>query len=328
MVGIKDIAKECGVSATTVSRALNNSKEISKKTRKFILKTCEEKGYIPNSSARSLILNKTNMIGLIIPDIANQYYACLSKGVSSYLDKIGYGLVLCNSDRNKENEKRYINFLAQRRVDGIILAPVKPKKEDYKKIIENVPLVLVDNYVQGLEISYIGNDNYSGARKIVSHMIKQGYRKIGMILGDEFSSASNERLKGYKEVLAENNIVIDNEILFYSKAGFEDGFRLAEILINRKVDSIFAINDSVAMGVMKYAHIKNIQIPKDIGVAGYDDIEQAAMLTIPLTTVHQRKFELGQNAAKVLIDEINNYQIAKQTIILQPELIIRKSCNE
>ena len=328
MIGIKDIARECKVSATTVSRALNNSKEISKKTREHILKTCEERGYIPNSSARNLILNKTNMIGLLIPDITNQYYAYVSKGVSSYLEKIGYGLVLCNSDRNKENENRYINFLSQRRVDGIILIPVKPKAEDYRKIIENVPLVMVDNHVNDLEISYVGNDNYSGARKIVSHMLRQGYRRIGVILGDESSSASNERLRAYKDILIENNIKIIEEILLNSSATFQDGFELAKILINQKVDSIFTINDSVAMGVMKYCHMNNIQIPKDIGLAGYDDIEQAAMLPVPLTTVHQRKFELGKTAAKILIEEINNNQSAKQKIILQPELIIRKSCNE
>ncbi|MBX4267812.1 LacI family DNA-binding transcriptional regulator [Clostridium estertheticum] len=328
MVGIKDIAIECNVSATTVSRALNNSKEISKKTRELILKTCEEKGYIPNSAARSLILNKTNMIGLLIPDITNQYYAYVSKGVSSYLEKIGYGLVLCNSDRNKDNENRYIDFLAQKRVDGIILIPVKPKASDYKNIVANVPLVMADNYVKDLEVSYVGNDNYVGARKIVSHMLRQGYRKIGVILGDESSTASNERLKGYKDILTENNIEISNDILLNSSANFEDGFKLAQILIKKKVDAIFTINDSVAMGVMKYAHMNNILIPKDIGIAGYDDIEQASMLTVPLTTVHQKKFELGQIAAKILIEEINNHNTLKQTIILQPELVIRKSCNE
>ena len=328
MVGIKDIARECNVSATTVSRALNDSKEISKKTREFILQTCEEKGYIPNSAARSLILNKTNMIGLIIPDITNQYYAYVSKGVSSYLEKIGYGLVFCNSDRNKENENKYINFLAQKRVDGIILIPVKPKASDYKRIIETVPLVMADNYVKDLDVSYVGNDNYVGARKIVTHMLRQGYRRIGVILGDESSTASNERLKGYKDILTDNNIEISNDILLNSSANFEDGFKLAQVLIDKKVDAIFTINDSVAMGVMKYAHMNNILIPNDIGIAGYDDIEQAAMLPVPLTTVHQKKFEIGQIVAKILIDEINNSQISKQTIILQPELIIRKSCNE
>ena len=285
-------------------------------------------GYIPNSSARSLILNKTKMIGLLIPDITNQYYSYVSKGVSSFLEKIGYGLVLCNSDRNKENETKYLNFLSQRRVDGIILIPIKPKAENYIKIASNIPLVLADNYVNDLEVSYVGNDNYSGARKIVMHMLKQGYKKIGFILGDEGSSASNERLQGYKDIMLENNIEINQDILIHSNATFEAGYELAGNLISKKVDAIFAINDSVAMGIMKYCHINKISIPEDIGIAGYDDIEQAAMLPVPLTTVHQKQIELGEAVAKILIEEINNKESTKQKIILQPELVIRKSCNE
>jgi LacI family transcriptional regulator len=328
MISIKDIAKECNVSAMTVSRALNNSKEISKKTRDLILKVCEEKGYIPNSSARSLILNKTNMIGLLIPDITNQYYSYVSKGVSSYLDKIGYGLVLCNSDRNKENETKYLNFLSQKRVDGIILIPVEPKKDDYIKIMKNLPLVMADNTIAELNVSYVGNDNYAGATKIISHMIKQGYKKIGAILGNKGSSASNERLQGYKDMLLENNIQISDKILLHSNATFDDGYNLAKKLIEEKVDSIFAINDTVAMGVMKFCHKNNIRIPEDIGLAGYDDIEQASMMPVALTTVHQRKYELGNTAARILIEEINNAESNKQKIILQPELVIRKSCKE
>lgn len=328
MVSIKDIARECKVSTTTVSRALNSSDEISEETKEKILKTCEVMGYIPNSSARSLILNKTNMIGLLIPDITNQYYAYVSKGVSSYLEKLGYGVVLCNSDRNKENEAKYMNFLSQKRVDGIILIPQYQKAEDYEKFVAGIPIVMADNYVNDLEVTYVGNDNYAGARKIIAHMIKQGYKKIGVISGNEKSSASNERLKGYLDILEENNIKISQDIIVRSNAGFEDGYHLAEILINKGVDSIFTINDTVAIGVMKYCHQKGIRIPEDLGIAGYDDIEQAAMLPVPLTTIHQRKFKLGETAAKLLIEEINNRKASKQKVILQPELIIRKSCNE
>jgi LacI family transcriptional regulator len=285
-------------------------------------------GYIPNASARSLILNKTKMIGLLIPDITNQYYSYVSKGVSSYLEKIGYGLVLCNSDRNKDNEIKYLDFLSQKRVDGIVLIPVKPKASDYTKIVANIPLVLADNYVNDLEVSYVGNDNYSGARKMITHMLKQGYKRIGIILGDESSSASNERLQGYKDVMKENNITIDEDILIHSNATFNDGYELAGKLINEKVDAIFAINDAVAMGTMKYCHINKINIPEDIGIAGYDDVEQSSMLPVPLTTVHQKQIELGQTVAKILIEEINNKDAIKQKIILQPELIIRKSCKE
>jgi LacI family transcriptional regulator len=197
MVSIKDVARRCNVSPTTVSRALNDGKGITAKTRATILDVCEQMNYRPNSAARSLILKKTGMIGLIIPDIANQYYAYISKGVSAFLEKVGYGLILCNSDRKKNNETMYVKFLSENRVDGIILIPITPQGSDYQFLIDyKIPLVIVDNYVNDLDASFVTNDNYAGARKVISHMIKQGYRKIGAILGDESSSASNSRLRG------------------------------------------------------------------------------------------------------------------------------------
>lgn len=329
MVSIKDIAQECQVSLTTVSRALNNSPEISAKTREYILAVCAKRGYRPNSAARSLILKKTSMIGLIIPDITNQYYAYISKGVSAYLEKLGYGLILCNSDRKKANEIMYLHFLSENRVDGIILLPIKPKADQYSFLLEyGIPLVLVDNHVNDLPVSFIANDNYAGARKIVAHMLKQGYRRIGVILGDENSSASNSRMAAYIDILREQGLAIDQNLLVHSDARFEDGFNLAPKLMEQKVDAIFAINDVVALGVVKYCYLKGIHIPDDIGLAGYDDIEQGSMLPIPLTTVHQRKHTLGSKAAEILIHEINAPDSGKQKVILQPELVIRKSCGE
>lgn len=328
MISIKDIAEICKVSPMTVSRALNNSKEISQETKEKILKVCAKMGYRPNSAARSLVSNKTNMIGLIIPDITNQYYSYVSKGVSSYLEGLGYGLILCNSDRRRENEKRYIDFLTQKRVDGIILIPLSSKHEDYKMLVNTVPFVQVDNYINGLEASFIGNDNYAGSKKIVSHMINQGYKRIGFILSTKSSTASTERFKGYRDILKENGIPLDNDIIINTNATFDEGFSGAEKLIKKNVDSIFAINDTVALGVIKYCYNTGISLPDQLGIAGYDDIEQASMLPVPLTTIHQRKFTLGKTAASILIQEINNPETVKQKIILQPELIIRKSCNE
>lgn len=328
MVSIKDVAEICKVSPMTVSRALNNSKEISKETKERILRVCDEIGYRPNSAARSLISNKTNMIGLIIPDITNQYYSYVSKGVSTYLEPLDFGLILCNSDRNPRNEKKYIDFLTQKRVDGIILMPIQSEAEEYKVLSQTVPFIQVDNYINGLEASFIGNDNYTGGRKIIKHMINHGYKRIGVILSHKSSTASNERLKGYMDILKENDIPIDPSILIYSNATFEDGYRIAESLIEKNVDSIFAINDTIAMGVIKYCFNNGINIPGNIGLAGYDDIEQAEMLPIPLTTIHQRKIKLGKTAAKILIEELASPQVEKQKIILEPELIIRKSCGE
>ncbi|URZ04889.1 LacI family DNA-binding transcriptional regulator [Clostridium felsineum] len=328
MVSIKDIAKYCGVSAMTVSRALNNSSDIKVTTREKILKACEELKYKPNSAAKSLITKKTNMIGLIIPDIANQYYANISKGVGEYIEKHGYGLILCNSNRKKINEVKYLDFLSEGRVDGMIILPVKPMKKDYEDILNQIPMVMADNFAEGLEVNFVGIDNYTGAFKIITHMISKGYKKIGVILGDERSTASGERLEGYKRALLDNKIRYNDEIIINSNSTFEDGFNIASTLIKKGVDSIFAINDTVAMGVMKYCYENKIKLPMDLGIAGYDNIEQSAMLSIPLTTVDQNSKEVGTIAAKMLINSIDNKSKKVEKVILEPILVVRKSCRE
>jgi LacI family transcriptional regulator len=328
MANIKDIAKYCGVSAMTVSRALNNSSEISEATKEKVLKACQELGYKPNSAAKSLITKKTNMIGLIIPDITNQYYSHISKGVGSYLEEQGYGLILCNSDRKKDNENRYIRFLTEGRVDGIIILPVKPHKEDYEDTAKELPMVMVDNIARGLEVSFVGNNNYNGGTKIIKHMVNQGYKKIGVILGDKKSTASNERFAAYKDVLKSCGIGFDESIIFHSSSTFEEGFKLAEQLIAKGVDSIFAINDTVAMGVLKYCYLNNISVPENLGLAGYDNIEQSAMMPVPLTTVEQNKDVLGKLAAEALMEQIKGNSVKYKNIILEPQLIVRKSCGE
>lgn len=328
MTNIKDVAKYCGVSAMTVSRALNNSNEISGETKERVLKACRELGYKPNSAAKSLITKKTKMIGLIIPDIANQYYANISKGVSAYVESYGYGLILCNSDRKKSNEKNYLDFLSEGRVDGILILPVNPRKEDYEDLASHIPMVMADNYVEGLEVSFVGNDNYYGGTSIFEHLINQGYEKIGIILGGEKSTASNSRLKAFKDVLEKYGKSFDEDLAIYSKATFEEGFTLAETLINKGVDCICAINDTVAMGVIKYCYLNGINIPKDLGIAGYDNIEQASMLPIPLTTVDQNDKVIGKIAAELLLDHIRIRDLKSKVVTLEPKLIIRKSCGE
>ncbi|OPJ60967.1 LacI family DNA-binding transcriptional regulator [Clostridium oryzae] len=328
MANIKDVARYCGVSAMTVSRALNNSNEISEVTRKRILEACEELGYRRNSAAKSLITKKTNMIGLIIPDITNQYYAGISKGVSTYLELHGYGLILCNSDRKKNNEKGYLDFLAEGRVDGIIILPVRPEKKDYEQFAKHIPIVMADNFAEGLDVSFIASNNYDGGTKIIEHMVKQGYKKIGIILGDKSSTASNKRFKAYMDVLERNHIQYDENIVVNTNATFDDGFNTAKRLIDKKVDSIFCINDTVAMGVIKYCYMNKIYIPKELGIAGYDNIEQSAMLPVPLTTVDQDSSLMGKMAAEVLLKRVENQRPTNEKIILEPKLIVRKSCGE
>ncbi len=326
---IKDVARYCGVSAMTVSRALNNSNEIADATKERVLEACRELGYRQNAAAKTLITKKSNMIGLIVPDITNQYYATISKEVSSFLETQGYWLISCNSDRKKSNEISYLNFLCEGRVDGIILLPVEPKKEDYEQFIDYLPIVMVDNVVEGLDISVVSSDNYYGATKIIEHMIQMGHKKIGGIFGDVSSSASNERLRAYKDVLKKHGIAFDPELIAHTKATFECGVESTGPLIDKGVDGIFAVNDTVAMGVSKCCYMRNVKCPDEIGIAGYDNIESGVMLPYPLTTVDQDAKRMAQTAAEILVEELSHKtNISHQSVVLKPKLIIRKSCKE
>jgi len=326
---LKDVAKKCGVHPTTVSKALNNSLEIPEKTRKLIQRASKSLGYKPNLIARSLVTKRTHQIGLLIPDISNQYYAEVSKGISNILDKKNYGLLFCSSEKNREKELRNIDFLIQANVDGVIVLPTETVRSDYNAFLDNKkPFILVDNYVQDLDVSYVGNDNLQGSMQLVRHLVGLGFKRIGFILSGEFSSASNERLTGYLQVHKENGVAVDEGLLIHSKATFEDGYRHARELIEKKADCIYAINDTVALGVFKYCFEHDIKIPQKIGLCGYDDIPLSAMLPVPLTTVSQNKFSLGQKAAELMIDEIENKNPIRQRIILKPKLIVRKSCGE
>jgi LacI family transcriptional regulator len=189
-------------------------------------------------------------------------------------------------------------------------------------------MVMVDNIAKGLEVSFIGNNNYNGGTKVIQHMVEQGYRKIGVILGDRRSTASNERFEAYKDVIMESGIPFDESIVVHSNSTFEDGYKLSEQLINKGVDSIFAINDTVAMGALKYCYMNNISVPGKLGVAGYDNIEQSAMMPVPLTTVEQNKDILGKLAAEVLMEHVKDNSARPKDIILEPQLVIRKSCGE
>lgn len=333
LTSIKDVAKYCGVSAMTVSRALNNSSEIADATKERVLEACRELGYRQNSAAKTLITKKSNMIGLIVPDITNQYYASITKEVTTYFESQGYRLILCNSDGKKENEISYLNFLCEGRVDGIILLSVasKPKKEDYQQFINYLPIVMVDNYAEGLDASFVSSDNYYGATKAMEHMIKMGYKKIGGIFGDEKSMTSNDKMRGFRDVIENNGMVYDPELIVHTQAHatFEDGVSAATKLIEKGVDGIFAVSDIVAMGAMKASFIKNKKVSSNIGICGYDNIEYGSMLPCPLTTVDKDTKKIAETSAKLLIEELNTKtNIDHQTVVLKPKLIVRNSCGE
>jgi len=325
MVTMRDIAEKCGVSIMTVSRVLNEPNLVSDATKELILEACESLGYIPNSAAKALVTKETNMIGLVVPDV-NYYYTNIIKSITLTLESRGYGLLLCPYDHRKEKEAEYLSYLLQGRIDGIILFPSSLNKDDYVSTNKATTLVVANRIIDGLDASSVSSDNYAGSVKIMEHILSKGYKRVGAIRADTTLGSFNDRLRGYKDVLFNNGIEYDESIVCASKGlFFHEGYTYAEQLISKGVDSIFAFNDMCALGVLKYCSDNAIAVPGDIGVAGFDNIQYLELFDHGLTTVDYNGLILGEQVSTLILNEISNPDFPKRSIVLDPELIIRKT---
>ena len=320
MITMREIADACDVSIMTVSRSLNNSRLVSKNTKKKVLEACKTLGYIPNSVAKTLVTRKTNMIGLVVPDI-DYFYADIIKSITLALENRNYGVLLCDYNHDKKKEIEYLYYLLQGRVDGIILFPINPTKQDYEGFIDRLPIVFANKFATGLNVSFVGSDNYSGTVQLIEYMIAKEYKRIGVIYSDLSHKSFNDRMRGYKNTLNKHGIAFDDKIICESRLLFKEGYHFSEQLIAKGVDSIFAFNDVCAMGIVRYCSDNGIKVPGDIGVAGYDNITYLELFNHKLTTVDFKGVMLGSKLADLILNEISNPQLLKRTIILSPELV-------
>ncbi len=328
MISIKDIAKELDVTPSTVSRALNGKKGVSKKMADTILKKCQELGYRKNAVAQSLITRRTNTIGVVIPDITSRYYSFVIKGVNAYLEEQGYSVMLCLANRSAQTEKNYLELLQSKRVDGILIITLTADPLYLESIAASgMPIVQIDNAATP-NLSAVVNDNYRGAVMLFEHMVAQGCRRIACLLGRKSNQTTIDRERGFKDVMNKYHIPIDEDLILYIDSTPEEAYAQVPKLLENHPDSIFAINDMVAMGVLRYCMEHNIKIPEDIRLAGYDDIDIASLIHVPLTTVHQLKVTLGRAAAKLLLQEIESPDEPHQIVTLVPHLEARVSCGE
>jgi DNA-binding LacI/PurR family transcriptional regulator len=308
----------------TVSRAINNPSLVAEPTRRMILNACKEMEYIPNSAARALVKKETNMIGLLVPDI-DYYYADIIKRITLFLESRNYSLLLCNYDEKRDSEIKYLEYLLQERVDGIIVFPFKMQIEDYIRYLNKIPMIFVNkpsDLIGNYNVSYVGTDNYQGSKILIEYILKKGYRRIGAVHSDLIHNTISDRMRGYKEALSEHGIAYDASIARQTNLLFADGYNCAAELINEGVDAIFAFNDVCALGVIKKCMEMGLAIPGDIGIAGYDNINYLDIFGHKLTTVDYNGPIAGEQAATVLLEEIENPELPKRTTILNPRLII------
>ncbi|MCR5535967.1 MAG: LacI family transcriptional regulator [Succinivibrio sp.] len=329
MANIKDIAKQCGVNPATVSRALNGQKGVSENVRSNILKTARKLGYSKNPLAASLITKKSGLIGLVVPDITNPYYAQVAKGVSSILEKQGYAIFLCDSDRQPQIERHYFEMLCNYRVEGVILMSVTATEEDLEIFLRNqIKVICVDNPISK-KYSSVCNDNYQGACDLIEHLVLSAkVRRLVALMGTAEANTTKQRLRGCIDTLTKLNCRESLIEVLHITPTYQGGLEAASELEKLNADSVFCINDSVALGVFSYCQQHQIKVPQQLKIAGYDDLAEASMISVPLTTVHQRKYVLGQKAASQLLSELSNPLTTPIKIELLPQLKIRKSCGE
>ena len=333
-ITIKDIARMANVSHTTVSRALNNKSRIKNETKEKILSIASELNYRPNFIARSLVMRRTKTLGLVITTIANPFYTELSQGIEATAISLGYNIILCSTNYELSAEKRYIDMLRSKGVDGILFTSAHMGDPNIIGLAEEeFPIILVNRRtyhpIVRDKVDYVGVDNMLGGFLAVEHLIRLGHKRIGVIGGSSESSVGFERLEGGKKALTAYGLeVIGDYFLegdFLKGSGYQGGKRYLKM--DKPPTAIFATNDYMALGTYQAIVEEGTKIPEEIALVGFNDIEFTSMKGIELTTVGQKKYEMGALAVKTLVERIEGGKVGSpKEIILEPELIIRKTC--
>ncbi|HCW07611.1 MAG TPA: LacI family transcriptional regulator [Cytophagales bacterium] len=335
-VTIKDIARELGISPSTVSRALKDHPDISVETKKAVHALAEKLNYQPNTVALNLRQRKTNTIGVIIPEIVHFFFSTVISGIEDIAYQAGYNVILAQSNESYQREVTDMKALYNSRVDGMLLS-LSRETENFDHIesiiAKGVPLVFYDRMYNSPNCSKVIVDDYTGAKEAVQHMIDQDCKKIAHLMAAPNLAISIDRLKGYEDALRENKMEPNPEWIVECRSGtFEEGKRATKKLLSmpNPPDSIFANNDPMAMGAMMAIKEKGLKIPQDVALVGFSNWFFGQLLEPPLTTVDQPGFEMGQEAARILIKQIemkekNKGEPVHETKTLKAKLIVRAS---
>ncbi len=332
-VKISDIAKALNISKSTVSLALNDKDIVNAETRQLVKDTAKKMGYAPNALAKGLAKNKSNNIGLILPDITNPYYGNLAKYVSEYTeDYYNYNTIFAVSNDNPQTEKKIIENFISERVAGVIIAPITNKCKDhsYIKNLEryNICYSFVTAYYTDIKTAYSMSDLEEGSYQLVKYLLDLGHRNIYFLATSSDVVPTYTRIRGYEKAFGERNIPVDSSKFIECKiANFEQAYAATQQLIVSKtnMDAIITMNDIMALGVLRACTEHDINIPETLSVAGYDNVIYSSVATIPITTVHQDLQGISRGAVDMLFDMMKNGQDYEGAVLIQPELIIRRS---
>ncbi|MGL5005898.1 MAG: substrate-binding domain-containing protein [Plesiomonas sp.] len=329
MATMKDVARLAGVSTSTVSHVINDSRFVSDEIRTRIMSAVETLNYSPSALARSLKVNQTHTIGMLVTTSNNPFFAEVVRGVEQSCYERGYQLVLCNTAGDPQRMSHSVDTLLQKRVDGILMM-CSESHADISCLFRRhpkIPLVMMDWGPQGAQADLIRDNSEYGGYLATRHLLTQGHRQIAIITGPLDKHPSLGRLQGYLRALHEAGITPDPAYQVEGDFDFSGGLcGMTQLLsCNPRPTAVFCGNDVMAVGAYQVLHYAGLQVPEDMSVMGYDDIELARYLSPPLTTVHQPKEDLGQLAVDTLLARLHDRNRDPAVIMLEPSLVRRAS---
>jgi LacI family transcriptional regulator len=329
---ITDVARRAGVSRATVSRVLNAYPHVRPRVRAAVQRAMRALGYRPDQVARSLARHETQTLGLVVADITNPFYAETARAIVETARGQGYNVILCNTDNLPRLQEEYVEILRQRRVDGIIFGSVFLRDPLVESLVSaGYPLVMYNRRLRSGLGNYIVLDNVRASRDLTAHLLNLGHRRIGFISGLRETSTAADRLKGYREALRSAGLAVDARLI--RPGAFKGGMaqHAAQELLKQRhgPTAIVAGNDLMALWVIQAAGEMGLQIPKDLAVVGFDDIQIAAHRDIQLTTMAQQKTEMGRLAVVWMLEIIRNpKRYAREPVqhVFPPILMVRRTC--
>lgn len=331
-ITIKDLASNLGLSASTISRALNDHPDINVETKKLVHDLAEKLDYEPNFMARNLKSKNSNQIGIIVPEIKHDFFSKAISGIEEVAYKNGFTVIVSQSNEDEEREKLNANSLYQNRISGMIVSLSQTTKnvDHFRNLLKKgVKIVLFDRVTDDIDTYKVVIDDYQSSYDAVSYLISKGFKNIIHLAGPQNLTNCLDRYRGYKNAIMDANLKFREDLVFYGGMHEDDGKKDLENLIDKKIkfDAIFAVNDPVAIGATVVLKKKGLKIPEDVAVLGFSNNPITEYVTPSITTVEQPAYEMGKLSASILISLIRgeNIENGSKLISLPSKLIIRES---
>lgn len=331
MTSINDIAREAGVSNATVSRVLADKPHVTPEVRQRVLQVARDMGYHPDTTARRLRQHsQSRVLGLVVSSVQNPHWGAVASGIDKVAYEHGMNVILCNKEHESERELFYINLMHSERAAGLIINPTQPETGNRLETLRaaGTAIVLLGGKLENYTFDSVAVDNWHGAYAATQHLIRRGFRRIGIVAGDLLVNTARDRLRGYRDAMTEAGFAVTDDLIargeYNEELAHQGALRLLQL--DPPVQAIFSCNNVMTFGVLQAARDLGRCIPDDVALVGFDDPAWAQFVDPPLTSVAQPSYQIGLEAARVLLERIQRPDAPPQNLILPSTLMVRKSC--